>query len=217
MPYIIEPFIFLLAYNIVVCTECRFGCVGGEVEAYLNTAEYVRRSAPERRGIGDRVRRVPGGRRPAAAAAAAAAAAVAAAGSENRPWRTSVERGRRPGGGEGEGEGEGDGDGEGDGEGDGDGDRTGAANTGGGGGGGADNGWRLMLSTYGDRLAAEEEKRRRTADGPGGVDAESTWVKEMGWAKHFAGADLVELYKAGAGPISSAVRKKLRDAAAKEE
>ncbi|RYP53350.1 hypothetical protein DL770_010995 [Monosporascus sp. CRB-9-2] len=74
-----------------------------------------------------------------------------------------------------------------------------------------------MLSAYGDRLAAEEEKRRRTADGPGGVDAESTWVKEMGWAKHLEGVDLVELYEAGAGPISSATREKLRDAAAKEE
>ncbi|RYP39102.1 hypothetical protein DL768_010737 [Monosporascus sp. mg162] len=180
MPHTIEPFVFLPAHNIVVCTECRFGYVGGEVEAYLNTAEHVRRSAPEKCGIGDRVRRVPG---------------------------FEVERGRRPGGGDG------------DSDSDGDGDRTGAANTGGGGGGGggADNGWRLMLSTYGDRLAAEEEKRRRTADGPGGVDAESTWVKEMGWVKHFAGADLIELYKAGAGPIFNAARKKLRDAAVRKE
>ncbi|RYP01883.1 hypothetical protein DL765_010805 [Monosporascus sp. GIB2] len=120
-----------------------------------------------------------------------------------------VERGRRPGGGGGGGGGEGEGAaavGE------------GAANAGDGGGGGdGDSGWELMLSTYGNRLAAEEEKRRRTADGAGGVDAESIWVKEMGWAKYLEGADLVELYGAGAGPLSSAAREKLRDVAAKEK
>ncbi|RYP57135.1 hypothetical protein DL771_011510 [Monosporascus sp. 5C6A] len=74
-----------------------------------------------------------------------------------------------------------------------------------------------MLATYDDYLAAEEEERRRTADGPGGIDAESTWVKEMGWAKHLGGKDLVELYEASLGPASNAARERLRDAAAKEE
>ncbi|RYP13692.1 hypothetical protein DL765_006774 [Monosporascus sp. GIB2] len=83
--------------------------------------------------------------------------------------------------------------------------------------GAADNSWELMLATYGDSLAAEEERRRRTADGAGGVDVESIWVKEMGWAKHFEGKDLVELYEAGAGPVSGAARARLRDAAAREE
>ncbi|RYP58052.1 hypothetical protein DL771_011358 [Monosporascus sp. 5C6A] len=74
-----------------------------------------------------------------------------------------------------------------------------------------------MLATYDDYLAAEKEERRRTADGPGGIDAESTWVKEMGWAKHLGGKDLVELYEASLGPASNAARERLRDAAAKEE
>ncbi|RYP58974.1 hypothetical protein DL771_011044 [Monosporascus sp. 5C6A] len=89
--------------------------------------------------------------------------------------------------------------------------------TGRGGGGRGNNGWKLMLVTYDDYLAAEEEERRRTADGPGGVDAESTWVKEIGWAKYLEGKDLVELYEASLGPVSSAARERLRDAAAKEE
>ncbi|RYP24597.1 hypothetical protein DL765_000423 [Monosporascus sp. GIB2] len=39
----------------------------------------------------------------------------------------------------------------------------------------------------------------------------------MGWAKHFEGKDLVELYEAGAGPVSGAARVRLRNAAAREE
>ncbi|RYP72991.1 hypothetical protein DL771_003859 [Monosporascus sp. 5C6A] len=74
-----------------------------------------------------------------------------------------------------------------------------------------------MLATYGGNLAADKEGRRRTADGAGGVDVESTWVKEISWAKHFEGKDLVELYEAGTGPVSGAARARLRDAAAKEK
>ncbi|RYP32640.1 hypothetical protein DL768_011131 [Monosporascus sp. mg162] len=207
MPHNIQPFVFLPAYNIVACTECRFGCIGGKVETYLNTAEYVRKSAPEKRGIGDRVRRVLGvflvqaqlQRLRFPDPEAAANPYLRAPETDGLAYRRypraasgwfEVERGRRRPGGEGDGTAL---------AGAAPAEREGAANTGGGGGG------------------AEEEKRRWTADGPGGVDAESTWVKEMGWAKHFAGADLVELYEAGAGPIFNAARKKLRDAAAKKK
>ncbi|RYP59361.1 hypothetical protein DL771_010908 [Monosporascus sp. 5C6A] len=83
----------------------------------------------------------------------------------------------------------------------------------------AASGWfeESMLATYGGNLAADEEGRRRTADGAGGVNVELTWVKEMGWAKYFEGKDLVELYEAGAGPVSGAARARLRDATAREE
>ncbi|CAJ2499620.1 Uu.00g024730.m01.CDS01 [Anthostomella pinea] len=74
-----------------------------------------------------------------------------------------------------------------------------------------------MLAAYDAKLAAEDEERRRKADGPGGIDADSTWVREMGWARHLEGKDLVVLHDASLGPLSRAVLERLRDAASKDE
>ena len=57
-------------------------------------------------------------------------------------------------------------------------------------------GWGPMLAAYGTRRAAEEEAQRRTAEGPAGLDGDSVWVREMGWAQHLQGKDLVSLYEA---------------------
>ncbi|RYP30260.1 hypothetical protein DL768_011198 [Monosporascus sp. mg162] len=205
----IEPFVYLLSYKVVIYKEYRFGYAADEVESHLGggadhtASRHVKKIQKHcRTAYGWANPRARGGRRPAAA------------GEEGRPWREGVryqrffrsraasgwfevERGQRCGTGAGGGRGTG-------------GSAAEAAAE-------ADNNWKSMLAAYGGNLAAEKERRRRTADGPGGVDAESTWVKEMGWAKHLDGADLVELYEAGAGPISSAAWQKLRDAAARGE
>ncbi len=60
----------------------------------------------------------------------------------------------------------------------------------------SDEAFHRMLAAYEDEQAAVEEKERRTASAPGGIDEESQWVRETGWAKHLAGKDLVRLYEA---------------------
>ncbi|KAK7947162.1 uncharacterized protein PG986_011483 [Apiospora aurea] len=78
-------------------------------------------------------------------------------------------------------------------------------------------GWEQMLAAYSTQLAAEEAAQRRVAEAPAGLDGDSVWVREMGWARHLAGKDLVALYEASAGPVSRAVRAKLRDRGARAE
>ena len=73
-----------------------------------------------------------------------------------------------------------------------------------------------MLAAYGTRHAAEEEARRRVAEGPAGLDGDSVWVREVGWAQHLQGKDLVALYEASQGPATKAVRATLADPAARE-
>ncbi|KAH7012437.1 uncharacterized protein B0I36DRAFT_278595, partial [Microdochium trichocladiopsis] len=50
------------------------------------------------------------------------------------------------------------------------------------------------LARYEESLAAELEETRRTADSRQGADFESTWVREMGWARHLSGSDPGEHY-----------------------
>jgi hypothetical protein len=74
-----------------------------------------------------------------------------------------------------------------------------------------------MLAAYGTQLATEEEARRRVAEGPCGLDGDSIWVREMGWARHLEGKDLVALYEASVAPLSRVARAKLRDPDARAE
>ncbi|KAH7010833.1 uncharacterized protein B0I36DRAFT_216334, partial [Microdochium trichocladiopsis] len=46
------------------------------------------------------------------------------------------------------------------------------------------------LTRYEESLAAELEETRRIVDSRQGPDFESTWVREMGWARHLAGSDM---------------------------
>lgn len=77
--------------------------------------------------------------------------------------------------------------------------------------------WELMVSNYGETLAADEAARRRIAEGPGGIDVDSPWVKIMGWSKHFDGRDLNVVYRASVGPLTEAQRVKLWSRAEREE
>ncbi|CAJ2508478.1 Uu.00g135040.m01.CDS01 [Anthostomella pinea] len=79
------------------------------------------------------------------------------------------------------------------------------------------NTWQLMLAAYDTKLATEEEERRREADGPGGIDTDSTWVQEMGWARHLEGKDLVVLHDASLGPLLRDALARLRDTAARDK
>ena len=78
-------------------------------------------------------------------------------------------------------------------------------------------GWGPMLAAYGTRRAAEDEAQRRVAEGPAGLDGDSVWVREMGWAQHLQGKDLVTLHTASQGPATAAVRAQLTDPAAQAE
>ncbi|KAM6523083.1 hypothetical protein FSOLCH5_003702 [Fusarium solani] len=77
--------------------------------------------------------------------------------------------------------------------------------------------WDGMLTQYGRVLKKEEDERRRTAQKPGGIDHDSTWINKTGWAKHFQGRDLKRIYQLGLGPKSKAVRRGMRDGAEREE
>ena len=77
--------------------------------------------------------------------------------------------------------------------------------------------WGGMLTQYGRVLKKEEDERRRTAQKPGGIDHDSTWINKTGWAKHFQGRDLKRIYQLGLGPKSKAVRRGMRDGAEREE
>jgi len=71
--------------------------------------------------------------------------------------------------------------------------------------------WDQMLQAYGASLAAQEQARQRRASGPAGLDGDSTWVRELGWAAHFEGFDLADLFQAGAGPALKTARGRLTD------
>ena len=67
-----------------------------------------------------------------------------------------------------------------DGDGDGDGDGSDLADD-----SGYESSFDSTLARYSERLAGDEEKRRRTGEPPGGVDVDSPWVAWTGWAEHF--------------------------------
>ncbi|KXJ84800.1 hypothetical protein Micbo1qcDRAFT_181347 [Microdochium bolleyi] len=66
------------------------------------------------------------------------------------------------------------------------------------------------VARYEESLAAELEETRRTADSRQGADFESTWVREMGWARNLAGSDLSEHFLASRNALTATERAKLR-------
>lgn len=60
-----------------------------------------------------------------------------------------------------------------------------------------------MLTEFKTELAEERAERRRLADNPAETENMSRWVKEIGWAEHFNGADRKDVH--GAGLILRAV------------
>ena len=58
-PTAIEPFVHMLEYPFVVCTECRFACVAGEVPSHLRT-KHCHIQASERSRIARIVDSIPG-------------------------------------------------------------------------------------------------------------------------------------------------------------
>jgi hypothetical protein len=67
-----------------------------------------------------------------------------------------------------------------------------------------DEAWTEMLTQYDAARAREQAERRRVAENPSEVENVSTWVREMGWAQHFAGKDLQEIHAAGLMPRAPA-------------
>ncbi|KAH7010574.1 uncharacterized protein B0I36DRAFT_370192 [Microdochium trichocladiopsis] len=65
------------------------------------------------------------------------------------------------------------------------------------------------VARYEENLATELEETRRTADSRQGADFESTWVREMGWARHLAGSDLSEHFLASRNALTATERAKL--------
>ncbi|KXJ85269.1 hypothetical protein Micbo1qcDRAFT_186716 [Microdochium bolleyi] len=59
-----------------------------------------------------------------------------------------------------------------------------------------ESGWEAYMTAHEARVAAEDTERRRTISYDAGVDFESPWVRQMGWAAHLAGKDIVELWHA---------------------
>jgi hypothetical protein len=66
--------------------------------------------------------------------------------------------------------------------------------------------FRQMLSEYQVEFDAKRAERRRLADNPREVENVSTWVREMGWAEHFAGKDKTAIHLASMMPRSAAAR-----------
>ncbi|KAH7009472.1 uncharacterized protein B0I36DRAFT_402027 [Microdochium trichocladiopsis] len=66
------------------------------------------------------------------------------------------------------------------------------------------------VTRYEENLAMELEETRRTVDSRQGADFESTWVREMGWARHLAGSDFGEHFQAGRNVLTATERARLR-------
>ncbi|KAH7021617.1 uncharacterized protein B0I36DRAFT_367985 [Microdochium trichocladiopsis] len=66
------------------------------------------------------------------------------------------------------------------------------------------------VARYEENLATELEETRRTVDSRQGADFESTWVREMGWARHLAGSDFGEHFQAGRNVLTATERARLR-------
>ncbi|CAJ2512593.1 Uu.00g007120.m01.CDS01, partial [Anthostomella pinea] len=67
------------------------------------------------------------------------------------------------------------------------------------------------------KLAVEKEEQQQKADGPGGINADSAWVREMRWAKHLEDKDLTILYDINLDPLSRAALERLHDTVSKDE
>ncbi|KAK6225124.1 hypothetical protein QIS74_02548, partial [Colletotrichum tabaci] len=73
------------------------------------------------------------------------------------------------------------------------------------------------LSRQESLMAAEDEEWGRTIVASLDINQQSSWVREMGWAVHLAGLDLIDLHAAGQAPVSEAVRRAAWDEGFKEE
>ncbi|GJC88060.1 hypothetical protein ColLi_10898 [Colletotrichum liriopes] len=93
--------------------------------------------------------------------------------------------------------------------------------SGGGGSGGGDgsdgDAFAQRLAERQDIMAAEDLQWERTVVASADVNQQSAWVREMKWAEHLDGHDLVDLYDAGAPPASEAARRAAWDDGYREE
>ena len=80
----------------------------------------------------------------------------------------------------------------------------------------ADADWKARLVAYEAKVAAGDAERARTIDFEPGVDFESPWVRQMGWAAHLAGRDMAELRRAAEPALSTRELAKLSWTARKE-
>ncbi|KAH7016349.1 regulator of chromosome condensation 1/beta-lactamase-inhibitor protein II [Microdochium trichocladiopsis] len=72
------------------------------------------------------------------------------------------------------------------------------------------------LVAYEAQIATEDAERARKVDYEPGVDFESPWVRQMGWAAHLAGKDMAELRRAAQPGLSTKELAKLSQAVRKE-
>jgi superfamily II DNA or RNA helicase len=66
--------------------------------------------------------------------------------------------------------------------------------------------FQTMLERYQAKYDAKRTKRREVADNPTGVENQSTWVREMGWAEHFDKKQIRQIYLASLMPRSANIR-----------
>ncbi|CEJ93671.1 hypothetical protein VHEMI09247 [[Torrubiella] hemipterigena] len=64
----------------------------------------------------------------------------------------------------------------------------------------ADDALSQIVSQASQQIRGETKARLEIGDGQTGLDHDSTWVKEMKWAMHFVGKNLVEIYDAAHQP-----------------
>jgi superfamily II DNA helicase RecQ len=63
-----------------------------------------------------------------------------------------------------------------------------------------------ILERYQAKYDAKRTRRREIADNPSGVENQSTWVREMGWAEHFDKKQIRQIYLASLMPRSANTR-----------
>jgi hypothetical protein len=61
-----------------------------------------------------------------------------------------------------------------------------------------------------NEIIRADNERRRMVETPRGVDAESKWVKFIGWAKHLQGMDKAMLCAAGLAPATAIIEARMR-------
>jgi hypothetical protein len=66
-----------------------------------------------------------------------------------------------------------------------------------------------VLKCESEIIRADDE-RRRMVETSGGVDAESKWVKFIGWAKHLQGMDKAMFCAAGLAPVTAIIEVRMR-------
>jgi hypothetical protein len=79
---------------------------------------------------------------------------------------------------------------------------------------GDDDTWARILDQHDATAAREREARRQVVENATRPEQESTWVREMGWARHLAGKDPGALYRASLMPTAARARAGRQDRAA---